>query len=142
MENLTPQEGAGGCAFACHQASTNNGDTVGNPCADGTSPNLKTNMQSGGNAYCDTSRHGAQIDNYRLARNHSITLKLDVLNSAISTLMSTAQTTSNSTPYTPPPAYKFSISSMDLPWADRFHQPDVADRATSPAGLPPRRISG
>ena len=40
MENLTPQEGAGGCAFACHQASTNNGDTVGNPCSDGTSPNL------------------------------------------------------------------------------------------------------
>ena len=77
-------------------------------------------MQSGGNAYCDTSRHGAQIDNYQLAHNNSITLRLDVLNSAISTLMSTAQTTSNSTPYTPPPAYKFSISSMDSPWQIDF----------------------
>ena len=77
-------------------------------------------MQRGGNAYCDTSRHGAQIDNYQLARNNSITLRLDELNSAISTLMSTAQTTSNSTPYTPPPAYQFSINSMDSPWQIGF----------------------
>src|SRR5580658_602674 len=46
MQNLTPNETlmtndtSGGCAFACHQASTNtNSDTVGNPCTDGTAPN-------------------------------------------------------------------------------------------------------
>jgi hypothetical protein len=38
MENLTPKQATGGCAFACHQAGTNNGDTAGNPCADGTAP--------------------------------------------------------------------------------------------------------
>ena len=41
MQNLTTKQG-GGCAFACHQASTNNGDTAGNPCADGTAPTLLT----------------------------------------------------------------------------------------------------
>ena len=45
MQSLTttkPGQGAGngGCAFACHQASTNNSDTTGNPCADGTAPTL------------------------------------------------------------------------------------------------------
>ena len=76
MENLTPKQATGGCAFACHQASTNNGDTAGNPCTDGTAP-----TQSGG-LYCAAS-HGAQIDNYKLARNNSITLRLDELNSAV-----------------------------------------------------------
>ena len=38
MQNLTAKEMTGGCAFACHQASTNaNSDTTGNPCVDGTS---------------------------------------------------------------------------------------------------------
>ena len=41
MESLTTQEETGGCAFACHHASTNaNSDTKGNPCVDGTSPTL------------------------------------------------------------------------------------------------------
>ena len=39
MQNLTGNEITGGCAFACHQASTNNGDTAGNPCANGTHAN-------------------------------------------------------------------------------------------------------
>ena len=34
MQTLTPKQDSGaGCAFACHQASTNNGDTAGNPCS-------------------------------------------------------------------------------------------------------------
>ena len=31
MQSLTQKEATGGCAFACHQMSTNNGDTAGNP---------------------------------------------------------------------------------------------------------------
>ena len=35
MQNLTPtQDGGNSCAFACHQASTNNSDTPGNLCTD------------------------------------------------------------------------------------------------------------
>ena len=67
MQNLTSKQG--GCAFACHQASTNNGDTAGNPCADGTAPNQS------GNLYCDTTHHGAQIDDFALARQNGIALR-------------------------------------------------------------------
>ena len=39
MQTLTSKQYSGaGCAFACHQASTNNGDTAGNPCSDGSAP--------------------------------------------------------------------------------------------------------
>jgi Flp pilus assembly protein TadG len=43
MESLTTKQITGGCAFACHQASTNtNSDTEGNPCTDGTTPTLNS----------------------------------------------------------------------------------------------------
>ena len=48
MENLTPkQDGGNGCAFACHQASTNNGDSAGNPCANGTAPTSERKYANG-----------------------------------------------------------------------------------------------
>ena len=37
-----------------------------------------------GNAYCTTA-HGGQIDNYKLARNNKITLRMDELNTGVST---------------------------------------------------------
>jgi Flp pilus assembly protein TadG len=120
MENLTTKEITGGCAFACHQASTNaNSDTAGNPCADGTAPTLNAPPPSttSGNLYCNTSKHGAQIDNYQLARNNGITLRIDELNSGISTLLQTALTTSQSTLFATPPKYRFSIYSMDSLWS-------------------------
>jgi Flp pilus assembly protein TadG len=43
MQNLTTKQITGGCAFACHQASTNaNSDTEGNPCTNGTTPTLSS----------------------------------------------------------------------------------------------------
>ena len=111
MQTLTQNEATGGCAFACHQVSTNNGDTAGNPCANGTAP-----TQSGG-LYCNVATQGAQIDNYQLARNNSITLRLDELNSGISTLLQTASTTAQSTQFSTPPNYRFSIYSMDSLWS-------------------------
>ena len=118
MESLTTQEETGGCAFACHDASTNtNSDTKGNPCVDGTTPTLSAPppSTSKGNSYC-TNAHGGQIDNYKLARNNSITLRLDELNSGISTLLQTASTTASSTVFATPPKYRFSIYSMDSLW--------------------------
>jgi hypothetical protein len=133
MQNLTPNETlmtndtSGGCAFACHQASTNtNSDTAGNPCTDGTAPTQActgTVKNSQGNnvtvtinnAFC-ASKHGTQIDNYALARKNNITLRLDELNSGVSTLLQTASATASSTVFATPPKYRFSIYSMDSLW--------------------------
>ena len=110
MQTLTSKQDSGGCAFACHQASTNNGDTAGNPCADGTAPNQSSGL------YCDVTKHGAQIDNYALARKNNITLRLDELNSGVTTLLQTASTTAKSSQFATPPNYRFSVYSMDSLW--------------------------
>jgi hypothetical protein len=124
MESLTASEESGGCAFACHHAHTNaNSDTAGNPCTDGTAPTLSSPPPSTakGNLYCATA-HGTQIDNYRVARNNNITLRLDELNSGISTLLQTASTTAQSTVFATPPKYRFSIYSMDSLWQIGLNQ--------------------
>jgi len=118
MQNLTVQQGS--CAFACHQASTNNGDTQGNPCSDGSTPTVA----SGGwaHAYCAATNPTThlpitQIDDYQLARNNNITLRLDELTAGVTTLMQTAynyQTTINPSA---PPTYKFAAYSMDTLWS-------------------------
>jgi hypothetical protein len=115
METQVQGEGSGGCAFACHQASTNNADTAGNPCANGTTPTQSSGSYS--NVYCNVAKQGAQIDNYQLARNNSITLRLDELNSGISTLLQTASSTAQSSQFSTPPQYQFSIYSMDSLWS-------------------------
>jgi Flp pilus assembly protein TadG len=118
MESLTTQEQTGGCAFACHHVSTNaNSDTKGNPCVDGTTPALSAPppSTSKGNSYCET-KHGGQIDNYKLARNNNITLRLDELNTGVSTLLQTASTAAQSSVFATPPKYRFAIYSMDSLW--------------------------
>jgi Flp pilus assembly protein TadG len=118
MEGLTAQEETGGCAFACHHVSTNaNSDTKGNPCVDGTSPTLSAPppSTSKGNSYCTTA-HSGQIDNYKLARNNNIPLRLDELNSGVSTLLQTASATAQATVFATPPKYRFAIYSMDSLW--------------------------
>ncbi len=126
MQSLTPQQQDGSCAFACHQGSTNNYDTAGNPCQPGNgnttkAPTLDSNYQPGGDTYCDTSKSLTQIDNYQLARNNNITLRLDELNSGLTTLMQTAQTTTNSSSYGTPPAYRFAVNEMDSSWQIGFN---------------------
>ena len=115
MQSLTTQEESpGGCAFDCHHAKTNiNTDTAGNPCTDGTMPTLKSPPPSTtkGTLYCDTP-HGTQIDNYKVARNNNIPLRLDELNSGISTLLQTHRR---------PPARRYSqphrnIGFRSTPW--------------------------
>ena len=69
-----------------------------------------------GKVWCDASKHDVQLDNYALARKNSITLRLDELNSGVSTLLQTASTTSQSNLFATPPKYRFSIYSMDSLW--------------------------
>jgi Flp pilus assembly protein TadG len=120
MQSLTAKQTTGGCAFACHQGDTasDQTDTVFNPCADGTNPSVTATV--GGTSYtkafCDTTKHGAQLDNYALARKKSITLRLDELNSGVSTLLATALTAAQSTVFATPPKYRFAIYSMDSLW--------------------------
>jgi Flp pilus assembly protein TadG len=130
MESLTANQITGGCAFACHQANTSYNtstptssetDTVYNPCVDGTNPTLPTsaitiNSVKYTKAWCDTSKGHVQLDNYGLARKNNITLRLDELNSGVSTLLQTASTAASSTVFATPPKYRFSIYSMDSLW--------------------------
>jgi Flp pilus assembly protein TadG len=130
MESLTAKQITGGCAFACHQANTSYNtstptssqtDTVYNPCADGTNPTLPSssitiNKVSYSKAWCDASKGHVQLDNYGLARKNNITLRLDELNSGVSTLLQTASTAAQSTVFATPPKYRFSIYSMDSLW--------------------------
>jgi hypothetical protein len=117
MQLLTSAQYSGaGCAFACHQANTNpianSGDTAGNPCLDGTQPNSRT-----GN--CATQRNGqpnSVIDNFQLATNNGIALRLGELSSAVSTVMTLANNFATSGLYTTPPNYRFAAYSMDTLW--------------------------
>ena len=113
METLTPQQG--GCAFACHQASTGNGDTQGNPCLKGTTYSTPTQSSSGTpNAYCSASQ-GTQIDDYGLARHNNIPLRLDALSTGVGDLMTGAYSAQQTAPGTPP-VYQFAAYTMDSSW--------------------------
>ena len=115
----TKQDGGNGVAPspAIRPAPTT-ADSEGNPCADGTSPTLNSAaaVDTDGQPLLRTTKHGAQLDNYALARKNNITLRLDELNSGVSTLLQTASTTSQSTVFATPPKYQFSIYSMDCLW--------------------------
>jgi Flp pilus assembly protein TadG len=113
MQDLTSSQYSGaGCAFACHEAntnaSTNGGDTDGNPCQNGTAPNKNTGL-------CSQSQ-GPQIDNYQLALNNGITLRLNELSAAVTTLMNLAYDTATSGQWSTPPNYRFAAYSMDTLW--------------------------
>jgi Flp pilus assembly protein TadG len=131
MQNLTPyenyQSGAfTACAFACHQAVTGSGDpsdTAGNPCAKtvGSTTTYSAPTVYGSYSgspskpiYCSATQ-GAQIDNYQLARNNNITLRLDSLSTGVSALMSDAYTTEQNTASTPP-VYQFAAYQVDSSW--------------------------
>ena len=124
MIALTPSQDSGnGCAFACHQASTNNSDTQGNLCSDGSKPTVAAGSVA--KQYCAATNGAkqpiAQIDNFAMARKYNIPLRLDSLSSAVTTLMQTAynwqQTIQTNNPSTTPPVYQFAAYSMDTLWS-------------------------
>jgi hypothetical protein len=51
-----------------------------------------------------------------MARYNNITLRIDELNSGMTTLLQTAATTRSSSQYSPPPQYRFAVYSMDSLW--------------------------
>jgi Flp pilus assembly protein TadG len=110
MVALTSQQDSGnGCAFACHQASTGNGDTTGNAYwnPNNTSQTCTGAPSGNNNVGC------VQMDDYQVARANSIPLRIDELNSAVTTLMATAQSTETSSTQIPPPVYRFAAFSID-----------------------------
>ena len=136
MISLTPtQDNGHTCAFACHQASTNNTDTQGNLCTDGTTPQFPQCNSNGtvkqNNQYCsmDSScsttvqnqyqnyTQKAQMDNFALARANNITLRLDELTNGVTTLMSTAKQYQTTINPSNPPVYQFAAYSMDTLWS-------------------------
>jgi len=134
MQSLTKtqdqNQGQGtSCAFACHQAATNNGDTMGNPCSDGSKPTLTYSYSQDNvtynipNSLCATTdKNGnpngvTQVDNYALARQNGIVLRLDELSDGVATLMQTAQSYHISGIYATPPVYQFAAYTLDSSWA-------------------------
>jgi Flp pilus assembly protein TadG len=120
MIKLTPtQDGGNGCAFACHQASTNNSDTMGNTCSDGSTPTLSAGTIK--NQYCASKNSKGQaitqIDNFQLARNNNIPLRLDELSNGVTALMATAGKYQSSGMWSAPPTYRFAAYSMDSLWS-------------------------
>jgi Flp pilus assembly protein TadG len=98
MVNATPSQG-GGCAFACHETHPSS-DNLGNP---------------GGE------------DNYTLARNLNVTLRIDLMATAVASLMDTAQsmeTKNNNT-------YKVALYSFDYGFNTVY----------APSGLPTANLS-
>ncbi|HVM99221.1 MAG TPA: Tad domain-containing protein [Caulobacteraceae bacterium] len=72
----------GGCAFGCHESNPSGSDNVGNPNGE---------------------------DNYTLARNLGVTLRIDLVNNATQNLMTTAQSTEDQNHAT----YRTAIYAMD-----------------------------
>jgi Flp pilus assembly protein TadG len=103
MMNATKaQEEPNGCAFACHESNPNlyPADVVGNP---------------GGE------------DNYTLARQLGLTLRIDLVNYAVSDLLTTAATTATSNKTT----YGVSISTIDYQVGHIYQTSNI----TTPANL-------
>jgi Flp pilus assembly protein TadG len=120
MIALTPtQDGGNGCAFACHQASTNNSDTQGNLCSDGSKPTVAAGSTP--KQYCAAKNAAnqpiTQIDDYAMARKNNITLRLDELTNGVTTLMQTAYSFQTTINPSNPPVYQFAAYSMDTLWS-------------------------
>jgi Flp pilus assembly protein TadG len=95
MQNLTLQQNGGqDCAFACHEV---------NPSfvAPGYAPQVVGNPIVG----------GGMIDNYAVARNNNVKLRIDEVTDAVGSLVSTATTLQSS--MATPPTYQFSVYSID-----------------------------
>jgi Flp pilus assembly protein TadG len=117
MVSLTSQQdGGNGCAFACHQASTGNGDTAGNPYWNPSNTSQTCTGAPSGKKN-DPNVGCVQMDDYQVARTNNIPLRIDELNSAVTTLMATAQSTQTSSTQVPPPVYRFAAYSIDSTYA-------------------------
>ena len=60
------------------------------------------------------------MDDYQVVRVNNIPLRIDELNTAVTTLMATAQTTQISSTRTPPPVYRFAANAVNSTYAIGF----------------------
>ena len=115
--NTHTQLQGGGCALACHQAQTPNGDTAGNPYynpsnASASCPQPPFMVNGTAQATASSVPAGCvQMDNYALARSLNIPLRMDNLTSGMATLLSDADT--YRTRANPQPNYSFTVNTMD-----------------------------
>jgi hypothetical protein len=84
------------CAFACHEANSASSTIASNPVV-----------------------NGQHIDNYQVARNNNITLRIDAVNSAVTNIMATAYDYAKSQPGSTP-TYRFAVDAMDSTYAAGF----------------------
>ena len=134
MENLTPHQDTGGCAFACHQASTNNSDTARQSLLryrNGSTYSTTTTARAGRSAdalwqQLFTARRSRSTTT-QLARNNSITLRLDILNERhLDPDVDRSDDQQFDAVFAP--AGLSLLDQLDgSALADRFHQLDVAD---------------
>jgi len=128
LERLTgPQEPDGsGCAFACHEGSTQYwlpptnvaGDGLGNLCLDGSTPTIPfvaippydAWVHSTTSGYCAPST-GGQMDNYALAKKNGISLRIDDVRNAVGVMFTAADNAAAGN--SPRPIYTGTVYSMD-----------------------------
>ncbi len=60
------------------------------------------------------------MDDYQAVRVNNIPLRIDELNTAVTTLMATAQTTQTASTRTPPPVHRFAANAVDSTYAIGF----------------------
>ena len=140
MQNPTPRQTAGGCAFACHQASTNTSDTAGNPCTDGTTP-TPTAAATHGTAdlfqrvprRTDRQLRACAQQQHHAASGRTEQRRHDAAPAASATAQSSLFTT--------PPQYRFSIYSMDSLWSIGLNQLMSLTTSYTSAERTPRPIS-
>ena len=128
-----------GCAFACHQASTGNRRHDRQPLLE--TPATPARLAPGRRAATRTSA-AFRWTTIQLARANNITLRIDELNSAVTTMMATAQSTQTSSTQVPPPVYRFAAYSIDSTYA--IGSTKLMSMTTSYVnrpGRPPRRTS-
>ena len=97
----TPHQ-AGGCAFACHESAPTPNDVAGNPNGE---------------------------DNYTLARSLGVTLRIDLVNFAVQSMLNTAAQMQVANKVT----YGFSISTIDFQLGNLYQTNDI--NANLPAAL-------
>ena len=109
----------GGCAFACHE-NTPALDNLNNPnhitCVGDPKPN--TSFPNGGE------------DNFALARCLGVTLRIDLVNQAVTNLMSTAATTAHNNNT----VYGISVSTMDYQVGQLYQTNDIYSNLSAAQG--------
>ena len=110
LTSAAPPYGQGGCALACHMAAQGTGDTAGN---------LYWNPSNPGQSCPNGNTPGCiQMDNYQMARNYNIPLRIDNLTTGMTALLGDAD--NYRAVLSSSPSYSFTVNTMDSQYAVGF----------------------